>query len=485
MKAASGLHPRPWATFKTLRGRLTLWYLGLLVPLMLVFSTFLYMSVAHNLSREIDRTLGDKSRRLASMLGRHGGLLAGSGPRDPLTLPGSSPAEAVYDQSGHLIAGTDVLSVLSPAGTIQNAPAGRLFFSTVRGADGDTWRVVATRVALPGRFGDVLIVARSERDMHAVLRRLGLLMATAIPLTLLLAIAGGLFLTGRALAPIDHIATTAERLSAEDLSRRLNLAKTSDEVGRLAATFDGMLDRLDRAFQRQRQFTADVSHELRTPLAMLISQADIALERRRTPAEYQRTLSSMRDETRRMAQLVDTMLTLARAEAGQISLVRERLDLRDLAAEVVATMEAFAADRGVRLWIPNGESAVVEADQTYLTQLLLNLVENGVKYTPPGGSVTVSVESGRGGAFLRVSDTGLGIAPEDLPHIFDRFYRADRARSRADGGAGLGLAIARWVVQAHGGDVQAASEIGRGTTFTVRLPPTSSETAAPSGVRRV
>src|SRR5262249_35914770 len=155
-----------------------------------------------------------------------------------------------------------------------------------------------------------------------------------------------------------------------------------------------------RAFRRQRQFTADVSHELRTPLAMLISQADVVLERRRTPAEYQRTLSSMRDETRRMAQLVDTMLTLARAEAGQIPLIRERLDLRDLAAEVVATMEAFAAERGVRLCITGGESVVVEGDQTYLTQLLWNLVENGVKYTPPGGSVAVSVESGRGGAFL-------------------------------------------------------------------------------------
>ena len=485
MRPASGSHRRPWATFTTLRGRLTFWYLALLVPLMLVFSTFLYMSVAHNLSREIDRALGDKSRRLVSLLGRHGGLVAGAGPRDPLNPPGSSPADAVYDPSGHLIAGADVLSVLPIAGTIQNAPSGRLLFSTVWGADGDTWRVVATRVALPGRFGDVLIVARSERDMHSVLRRLGLLMTTAIPLTLLLAIAGGLFLTGRALAPIDHIATTAERLSAEDLSRRLNLPKTSDEVGRLAATFDGMLDRLDRAFQRQRQFTADVSHELRTPLAMLISQADIVLERRRTPAEYQRTLSSMRDEARRMAQLVDTMLTLARAEAGQISLVRERLDLRDLAAEVVATMEAFAVERGVRLCIANGESAVVEGDQTYLTQLLLNLVENAVKYTPPGGSVAVSVESGRGGASLRVSDTGLGIAPEDLPHIFDRFYRADRARSRADGGVGLGLAIARWVAQAHGGDVQAASEIGRGTTLTVRLPPPSGKTAEPNGARRV
>jgi heavy metal sensor kinase len=307
------------------------------------------------------------------------------------------------------------------------------------------------------------------------LQRLQLLLALAIPLTLVVAVAGGLFLAGRALGPIDRIRKTAERIGAEDLSGRLNLPLRPDEVGRLAATFDRMLERLDRAFRQQRQFMADASHELRTPLTLLMTQAELALERRRPPAEYRDALESIRQEARRMAQLVDELLLLGRADAGQDILVREFLDFRDVVTEVGAAVEPLAAARRVRVDWTRTDSVVIQGDQTRLTQLLLNLVDNGIKFTPAGGSVTISATREGQSAVLRVADTGIGIPSEHLPRVFERFYRVDPARTRDRGGTGLGLAIARWIVEAHGGGIQVTSTVGRGTTFTVRLPLAATE----------
>jgi heavy metal sensor kinase len=316
----------------------------------------------------------------------------------------------------------------------------------------------------------ILQVGRPVAEVDATLRQLALLLAVAVPFTLLVASAGGLFLAGRALDPIDRITRAAAAIGADDLSRRLNFRGTRDEIGRLAATFDRMLDRLDQAFRRQRQFTADASHELRTPLTMLASQIDVALERKRSSAEYERLLRSLREDAARMTQLVSELLTLARADAGQQVLTREELDLSELVRSVVPAMQPLAVQRGLRLTEDIQAVATVSGDQTRLTQLVINLVDNALRYTPQGGTVSVSVGSDREWAVLRVHDTGVGIAAEHLPHLFERFYRADPARARADGGAGLGLAIAQWVTQAHGGQISVDSELGRGSTFTVRLP---------------
>jgi heavy metal sensor kinase len=306
--------------------------------------------------------------------------------------------------------------------------------------------------------------------VDATLRQLALLLAVAVPFTLLVASVGGLFLAGRALDPIDRITRAAAAISADDLSRRLNFRGSRDEIGRLASTFDRMLDRLDRAFRRQRQFTADASHELRTPLTMLASQIDVALERKRTPAEYEELLRSLREDAARMTQLVSELLTLARADAGQQLLTKENLDLSDLVGSVVPAMQPLAAQRGLQLTEDIQAHPSVSGDQTRLTQLLINLVDNALRYTPEGGTVKVSVGRDQEWAVLRVHDTGVGIAAEHLPHLFERFYRADPARARADGGSGLGLAIAQWVSQAHGGQISVDSELGRGSTFSVRLP---------------
>jgi signal transduction histidine kinase len=234
-----------------------------------------------------------------------------------------------------------------------------------------------------------------------------------------------------------------------------------------------MLDRLEAAFQRQRQFTADASHELRTPLAMLRSQIDVALQRRRRGGEYEQILASLREDTERLSQMVGELLTLARADAGQEVLEREPVNLDELAIQVVAAMQPLAATRGVQLRheAGPGPGAVVLGDQTRLMQLFVNLVDNGLKYTPAGGVVVVSVHADAERITVRVTDTGVGIAAEHLPHLFERFYRADAARARAEGGAGLGLAICQWIAHAHGGTIVIDSEAGRGTAVSVALPP--------------
>jgi heavy metal sensor kinase len=474
--SAPGRWPRDiWHARGTLRVRLTLWYVALLTIILLAFSGYLYVSLSRSLYAEIDRSLALQAQRMNPPPERIGSEPRGN-PSSPRSGGGfrlliAGTVVAVYDPSGQELLFGDAWQELPVLGEARaTAAQGGRDLRTVALDDGAEWRVLTVPLERDGRLLAIAQLGRSEADLHSALDQLLLQMATAIPLTLLLAVAVGLFLAGRALDPIDRITRTADQISAEDLSRRLDLPANDDEVGRLAATFDRMLDRLDQAFQRQRQFTADASHELRTPLAMLRGQLDVALERRRPADEYEQVLGSMRDDVHRMDQLLGELLTLARADAGELRLTREPLDLGDLVTDVVAAMEPLARGRGIDLRCGEVEPIDIEADQTRLTQLVVNLLDNGMKYTPSGGSVTVSLGRRDGHATLRVADTGVGIAKKHLPHLFDRFYRVDEARSRAEGGAGLGLAISRWIAQIHGGSIGVQSEVGRGTTITVDLP---------------
>lgn len=467
---------RAWRLLRSIRVRLTLWYVALLAVILLAFSAFLYVSLSQSLHAEVERTLTAQARQIAATLDLENGQPSLNEGADGLP---DGTIVALYDATGtRLIVGNTRQPLPALSDALAQAIRGQQSFSTVRLSDGAEWRVLVMPVVENGRTVAVLQVARSERDVEGTLGQLVALMAVAIPLILLLASAGGLFLARQALAPVDRITRLAEQIGAEDLSRRLNLP-TNDELGRLAATFDRMLDRLDHAFQRQRQFAADASHELRTPLTMLTSQVDVTLERRRTVAEYRQALASVREDATRMGHLLGELLALARADAGQEGLVFERVNLSDLADDVVAAMTPLAKPREVRLERTMGEGVDIEGDQTRLMQLLVNFVDNGLKYTPAGGAVTVTVDQEEGHALLRVADTGVGIAPEHLPHLFERFYRVDKARSRAEGGAGLGLAISQWIVRAHGGTTSVTSQPGRGTTFTVMLPLAQSATRRP------
>jgi heavy metal sensor kinase len=452
----------------SIRVRLTLWYVALLAVILLLFSGALYLSLSRSLRQEMDLTLSTEAERLIAGIEFGDGVLhLGEGP-DNLRI---GTVAALYDTTGQRLLAYDPRQPQPPLPeALSTAAHGGQTFETAALQDGTEWRVLTTPVTQNGVQIGILQVGRPVAQVDATLRQLAVFLGVAVPITLLVASAGGMFLAGRALDPIDRITRAAAAIGAEDLSRRLNF-RGRDEVGRLAATFDRMLDRLDQAFRRQRQFTADASHELRTPLSMLASQVDIALERDRTPQEYRELLASLREDAARMSRLVSELLTLARADAGQQLLSREEVDLAELVHNVVEAMQPLAVQGGVGLTAQMLPQVGVLGDQTRLMQLLINLVDNALRYTPPGGQVTVEVIAQAGWAELCVADTGVGIAAEHVPHLFERFYRADQSRARTDGGSGLGLAIAQWIAHAHDGQIGVESEFGRGSRFTVRIPP--------------
>jgi signal transduction histidine kinase len=328
------------------------------------------------------------------------------------------------------------------------------------------------------------IIIGQPVDPTGQLPRLRLTLAISATFTLLVALGGGYWLANRALWPVTAITRTAQVISETDLSRRLNL-HTRDELGELAGTFDQMLDRLQAAFIRQRQFTADASHELRTPLTIIGLETNRALEGKRSAQEYRQALEVIQCENEFMARLVSELLTLARMDSGQVELKREPLDLSDLALDVIERYAQLAAQKGISLQAGDLPELPIQGDRQYLLQLIGNLVDNAIKYSPPGQDQWVRVETGTyastapPAAWLRVSDNGAGISADHLPHIFDRFYRADRVRSHNPDqdsssddipGSGLGLSIVQWIAQVHGGTASVTSQPGRGSAFEVQFP---------------
>jgi signal transduction histidine kinase len=313
-----------------------------------------------------------------------------------------------------------------------------------------------------------------------------------ILLTLLIALLGGFWLADRAMRPVKTITQAAQNISETDLSLRLHLTQ-KDELGELADTFDEMLNRLQAAFERQRQFTADASHELRTPLTIVDLETSRALANHRSPQEYERVLRVVQSENQMMIHMVVNLLTLARMDAGQVTLKKEELDLSDVTLEVVERMAPLASRENVRFSVGELPELHVLGDRQYLAQMLTNLVENAIKYTS-GEDKHVLVETGSDEAgkdrhaWVRVIDNGPGIPAEHLPHVFDRFYQVDSSRTRknseeeAEGeqsysGTGLGLSIVQWIVQAHEGQIQVRSEVGKGSTFEISIPMLSTEMA--------
>ena len=313
----------------------------------------------------------------------------------------------------------------------------------------------------------------SPFDPYGLSNRLLLTLLIGSLLTIAIALSGGLWLADRAMRPVHAITQAARTISETDLNRRLNMTG-KDELAELANTFDGMLARLQTAFDRQRQFVADASHELRTPLTIVNLESSRALATHRTPQEYQRALGVIHSENEFMSHLVNDLLTLARMDAGQSAMEKTKLDLSDIALDAVERLEQLAERKNVHLETGELPEVNVYGDRRYLLQMMSNLVENGIKYTS-GDDKRVRVETGLEGdrAWVRVSDKGAGIPPEHLPHLFNRFYRVDKARTRDEednqSGTGLGLSIVDWIVRAHDGEIRVQSTLGVGTTFEVRF----------------
>jgi heavy metal sensor kinase len=308
-----------------------------------------------------------------------------------------------------------------------------------------------------------------EERVEAQLREILVVLVLGLPLTVVLAGLGGYVLARRALAPIDQLGAEARRITADRLHERLSVPNQQDEIGRLAAVINDTLARLESSFDQLRRFTADASHELRTPLSVIRGIGEMGLRETRSPAEYKDAMGSMLEEVDRLTRLVDTLLRLSRGDAGTVRLAHEVVDLGDLARDVTSSLSILAEERQQRLHVTSDGHARVSADRLVLRDAVTNVVDNAIKYGPPGSTIDVRVDADANHATLIVTDEGPGIPAEHRPRIFDRFYRVDEGRSREMGGTGLGLAIAKWAVEANGGTISLVST-GTGSSFRIVLP---------------
>ena len=316
-----------------------------------------------------------------------------------------------------------------------------------------------------------ITVARDEAALRQTLRTLAVILAMGVPGAVGLAVGGGYVLAGRLLAPVGAMAATARRIGAESLAERLPVANPRDEFGQLAGVFNDTLSRLQDAFEQLRRFTADASHELRTPLTAMRSVGEVALQRPPNAAEAREVIGSMLEEVDRLTRLVENLLTLTRGESGRIPVARDVVNLGELTASVSDSLHVLAEEKHQRLLVETGLPVTAACDPAILRQGLINLLHNAIKYTPNGGAIRVVVQRATSGeAVIEVRDTGPGIPVADCHRIFERFYRVDGGRSREAGGVGLGLAIARWAVEANGGRIEVESQEGRGAMFRIVLP---------------
>jgi len=315
----------------------------------------------------------------------------------------------------------------------------------------------------------VLVIARPTDYIEKVLELLLGILSAAIPLTVLLSCGGGIFLAKKAFKPVQEITNAAREIQAHDLSRRIEVT-TKDELGRLAKVLNQMIDRLEGAFSRQKQFTGDASHELRSPLAVIQAEATLALQKKRSALEYQTSIETIARETGNMSNLIQQLLTLARADSGKNQLNFKRIHLKEFIEDFRQDAQMLCSEKSITLRVHIQEPLHIRGDKRSLRRLLYNLINNAVRYTPDKGFISLALYLKNNRAILTVKDTGTGIPPKDLPHIFKRFYRVDKARSRSEGGSGLGLAICKHIVQIHGGQITAKSTVGKGSDFYVVLP---------------
>ena len=462
---------------RSIRARLTLWYTSLLTVTVLLLGGVAYGLLEYSLTHDVDTALQGIAQVLAERPAASGSALV-SADIDALfrRFFGLSPWDRYVEQrrpeDDHALGGPAPRMGRLPlsATAVRRVAQGLPTFETVEGLGRYPVRVLTRPVFAGGRSTSLLQVGMSLESVTMARRRFLLAMAAVLPLALLLASGGGWLLARRALQPVDRMTEAARRISAEQLSTRLDTTGTNDELERLAETLNAMLSRLDAAFCQVRQFSADASHELQTPLTILQGELEVALRAPRSPAEYQRVLASALEECERLASLVDGLLLLARADAGVLRMERQPVDLAPLVEEVGAQVRMLADAHALTLRYGLVEPLIIQGDHTHLRRLLLNLLDNSLKYTPPGGRVTLTVQRQDAWAALRVSDTGIGLSPEEQTHILQRFYRAANAQVHEAGGAGLGLCIAHSIAQAHGGYMQVESAPGRGSTFTVFLP---------------
>jgi len=465
------------------RTRLTLWYVAVLAAVLVIYGGITSAALLLQLRGQLDRLAIEDLETVEGFLSFRpgGGVFLRSDYHDhPYPSEMTQRLMEVWSTDGTLLFRNELLGgrTLGPPPRPEEG-AGDYSQRSVKLADGTPVRLVSRRHAVDGR-PTVIRIGFSEEPMRQRFHQVVIGLLAGLPLALGLAGFGGYFLAGRALSPIERMARRAHEINADQLSARLDVENPQDELGLLARAFNQTLSRLERSFDQLRRFTSDASHELRTPLTALRSVGEVGLRKQGRPAEhYREVIASMLEESSRLTRLVDSLLTISRADAGQIRLERAATPVLPFVREVGSFIEVLAEEKQQSLMLEGDETAVVFADRLILRQVLVNLLDNAIKYSHAGGRVSVRVLPAREAVSIEVRDSGPGIPPEHRDRVFDRFHRVDESRSREGGGAGLGLAIAKWGVEVHGGRLELECPTEGGCVFRVALPAGVSEQVLP------
>ncbi len=421
-----------------LRVRLAAWYFAVLCLAFGAFSLFAFLEVRGSIQSAVDEGLRDRAADIRE-------LLEGQ----------SSPEQVKHELAeGSSVRGED--DILQIAET-----HGEWVYSSVSALR------YGLQLARPGKPGEKFQFS----TMYSKGMPLRILLLFSVPVLLVIASAGGYWLSRKAVAPVGEIARAAQSISEHELSKRLPILQTGDELQSLSETLNEMFSRLESAFKRVTQFTADASHELRTPVALMRARTEVALRKPRSEGEYKETIVRIHQELERTSALIENLMTLARADSGSEALRVTPTDLNEVFLEISEPARLLAEGKSIHYEQRLAETPLcVSGNAPSLQRLFLILIDNAVKYTPPEGRISVVLGISDGAAVTEIRDTGIGISSSDLPHIFERFYRADESRSRESGGTGLGLSIAKWIAEAHHGSISVVSKVGEGSVFRVQIP---------------
>ena len=464
--------------FKSIRSRLTAWYVTLLAIILILFSVLLNYFLAKRLHESVDNSLTVS----ATVVATSATMRLGNSP-----LPGLNQLfeqfmnqgnlnkfYRIYDGSGNVGSRSKNISASQfPLSQRAYADAleGKNSYETFTVGGQQPIRVITMPILLEGKLINLVQVGTSLEAVQETLRNLKIFLFTAVPSVLILAALFARFMARRALKPISRIIDTAREIGqGQELSKRIPVLKIKDELGQLALTFNEMMNRLENSFAQMRQFSSDASHELRTPLTVLKGQNELILSKQRKPEEYQEVISSNLEEINYMSKVLEDLFVLSKSDENQVNLDYKPVDLRALVEEVCKHAEILAEEKNIKIIIAFLEPIEIKGDEVRLRQMVWNVLQNGIKYTQQGGELKISLQNEGDFALLTIQDTGIGIPEEDLPLIFNRFYRVDKARTRDEGGSGLGLSICRQIAEAHKGKIEVESKLGVGTRFKIRLP---------------
>lgn len=462
---------------RSLKFQLVGWYAGVLTGCFVLLAVATYLALQKSLVGALRETQLRRARQVAELV------------REEVSVHGQENvgrevevryAPSVNDRFVRITERGGVRLYLSPPPNSQNFEPATIP-PPVWPADTEGWREVplvggrkmlvsAHTLVMPGGQSYLIEIGAPMDGVQAELKNWLVFLATMLPVVLAIALGGGFILVKRALLPVDRIAASAQRISSQNLSERLPVAQTGDELERLSIALNHMIERLDSAFQYSRRFVADASHELRTPLAVLHGELETLVQQSEFTPEWRERLGSALEEVERLTQIVEGLFAISRLDAGEAATEWVPVDLAQLVAATTEQMALLAEDKEIKLACEASMGVCVEGDRARLKQVVVNLLDNAIKYTPEGGSISLHVEAQNGKAVLEVTDTGVGIPSESIGRVFERFFRVDTARSREAGGAGLGLSIVKSICTAHHGRVSVSSEPGKGSRFRVELP---------------